>query len=110
MPSMTAKPVENVSVSIRHPFFLTARVDPWLDHTPVRPGADVQKRTLRAPKAGYSGGMTFTVWMVLILAVAATAVVVFASWRRGIEMTELGNVSQNWLSEQRAHDRHYSER
>jgi hypothetical protein len=54
--------------------------------------------------------MTFTVWMVLILAVAATAAVVFASWRHGIEMTELGTVSQNWLSEQRAHDRHYSER
>jgi hypothetical protein len=26
--------VENVSVSIASPFFLTARVDPWLDHTP----------------------------------------------------------------------------
>jgi Tfp pilus assembly protein PilE len=48
--------------------------------------------------------------VLLILAVLATAVAVFASWRQGIEMTELGTVSQNWLSEQRAHDRHYSER
>ena len=54
--------------------------------------------------------MTLTVWMMLILAVVATAGVVFASWRHGVEMTELGTVSQNWLSEQRAHDRHYSER
>jgi hypothetical protein len=54
--------------------------------------------------------MTLTVWVMLILAVVATAVVAFASWRHGIEMTELGTVSQNWLSEQRAHDRHYSER
>jgi hypothetical protein len=54
--------------------------------------------------------MTFTIWTVLILAAIATAVLIFASWRHGIEMTELGTVSQNWLSEQRAHDRHYSER
>jgi Tfp pilus assembly protein PilE len=54
--------------------------------------------------------MTLAVWTMLILAVVATAVVVYASWRHGVEMTELGTVSQNWLSEQRAHDRHYSER
>ena len=54
--------------------------------------------------------MTVSVWIVVLLAVVAAVLVVFASWRRGIEMTELGTVSQNWLSEQRAHDRHYSER
>jgi hypothetical protein len=51
-----------------------------------------------------------TVWIVLLLAAGAIAAVVFMSWRHGIEMTELGTVSQNWLSEQRANDRHYSER
>jgi hypothetical protein len=51
-----------------------------------------------------------TVWIMLFLAVGAMAVVLFTSWRHGIEMTELGTVSQQWLSEQRANDRHYSER
>jgi hypothetical protein len=54
--------------------------------------------------------MTLTIWIVLTLAAIVAAGIVFASWRRGIEMTELGTISQNWLSEQRAHDRHYSER
>ena len=50
------------------------------------------------------------VWIILLLVAAAAAAIVFTSWRHGIDMTELGTVSENWLSEHRASDRHYSER
>src|SRR5687767_7793915 len=75
-----------------------------------RPESAVPNSTRRELRTKYSACMTLTLWLVLIVAAVATALVVFASWRHGIEMTELGTVSQNWLSEQRAHDRHYSER
>ena len=51
-----------------------------------------------------------TVWILVLLGAGAIAVVAFLWSRHGIDMTELGTVSQNWLSEQRANDRHYSER
>ena len=50
------------------------------------------------------------VWIILLLVAAGAAAVLFTSWRHSVDMTELGTVSQNWLSEQRATDRHYSER
>jgi hypothetical protein len=35
--------------------------------------------------------------------------VIISSWRRRVEMAELGTVSEQWLAEQRGND-HYSER
>lgn len=32
------------------------------------------------------------------------------SWRHRVDVAELGTMSQQWRSEQRANDRHYSER
>jgi hypothetical protein len=63
----------------------------------------------RRAATDYSGDMT-TVWILVLLGAGAFAVVLFLWSRHGIDMTELGTVSQNWLSEQRANDRHYSER
>jgi hypothetical protein len=37
-------------------------------------------------------------------------VIVLASWRRRVEMAELGTVSERWLAEQRMNDRHNSAR
>lgn len=36
--------------------------------------------------------------------------VIWTSWRRRVEMAELGTVSEQWLAEQRANDRHDSAR
>lgn len=50
-----------------------------------------------------------TLWILAVLCIGATAVILFTSWRYRVDMAELGTVSQNWLSEHRASDRHYSE-
>lgn len=51
-----------------------------------------------------------TAWIILLLGIGCAIALALTSWRHRIDMAELGTVSQNWLSEQRAHDRHYSER
>ena len=50
------------------------------------------------------------VWIGLLLGAGAMAVIIFMSWRRRVEMAERGTVSDQWLAEQRANDRHDSER
>ena len=40
----------------------------------------------------------------LLLGAGAMAVIIFRSWRRRVEMAELGTVSEQWLAEQRAND------
>ena len=52
--------------------------------------------------------MTF--WIGLVLSACVLAVLVLTSWRRRVQMAELGTVSEQWLSEHRGYDRHYSER
>ena len=51
-----------------------------------------------------------TLWIGLLLSVCVLAVLVLTSWRRRVQMPELGTVSAQWLSEHRGYDRHYSER
>ena len=46
------------------------------------------------------------VWIGLLLGAGAVAVIILTSWRRRVEMAELGTVSAQWLAEQRANDRH----
>lgn len=50
------------------------------------------------------------VWIGLLLGAGAMAIIIFTSWRRRAEMADLGTVSEQWLAEQRANDRHYSAR
>jgi hypothetical protein len=50
------------------------------------------------------------IWIGLLLACAAIVVFVLPSWRHHVEMAELGTVSEQWLAEHRAHDRHLGER
>ena len=52
--------------------------------------------------------MTF--WIGVLLGACVLAVLVLTSWRRRVQMAELGTVSAQWLSEHRGYDRHYSER
>ena len=40
----------------------------------------------------------------LLLGAGAMAVILLRSWRRRVEMAELGTVSEQWLAEQRAND------
>ena len=49
-----------------------------------------------------------TVWIAVLLTATVTAVLVLASWRRRVDMAELGTVSAQWLSEHRGND--YAER
>ena len=49
-------------------------------------------------------------WIGLLLTACAIAVLVVTSWRRRVQMAELGTVSAQWLSEHRGYDRHYSDR
>ncbi len=49
-------------------------------------------------------------WVPILLGVAAVAILVLTRRRYRLEMAELGTVSEHWLAEQRANDRHYSER
>ena len=51
-----------------------------------------------------------TIWIGLLLAACAIAVLALTSWRRRVHMAELGSVSAQWLSEHRGYDGHYSER
>lgn len=51
-----------------------------------------------------------TVFAIVILASVVVSVVVLTSWRRRIDITELGSMSANWVAEHRSNDRHYSER
>jgi lysylphosphatidylglycerol synthetase-like protein (DUF2156 family) len=44
----------------------------------------------------------------LLLGAGAMTVIILRSWRRRVEMAELGTVSEQWLAEQRANDGHYS--
>jgi hypothetical protein len=44
----------------------------------------------------------------LLLGAGVMAVILSRSWRRRVEMAELGTVSEQWLTEQRANDGHYS--
>jgi hypothetical protein len=46
----------------------------------------------------------------LALTAVASVVIGLSSWRNRFDMAQLGTVSQRWLAEQRANDRHYSER
>ena len=50
------------------------------------------------------------VWIAVLLSTGVTAAIGFASWRHRIDMAELGTVSEQWLAEQRANDRHSSAR
>jgi hypothetical protein len=51
-----------------------------------------------------------TVFAIAILLGAAVVVAVLSSWRRRIDVTELGAMSANWIAEHHANGRHYSER
>jgi hypothetical protein len=51
-----------------------------------------------------------TIWIGLLLTACAIVVLLLTSWRRRVQMAELGTVSAQWLSEHRGYDRHYSDR
>ena len=51
-----------------------------------------------------------TLWIGMLLTACVLAALVLASWRRRVQMAELGTVSEQWLSEHRGYDRHYSDR
>ena len=46
----------------------------------------------------------------LLLSACVLAALAVTSWRRRVQMAELGTVSEQWLSEHRGYDRHYSQR
>jgi hypothetical protein len=50
-----------------------------------------------------------TVWIGLFLSACVLAAILLL-WRRHVQMAELGTLSEQWLSEHRGYDRHYSER
>lgn len=51
------------------------------------------------------------VWLgILVFGIVAVFIVGMASRRHRMGMAELGSVSEQWIAEQRANDRHYSER
>jgi hypothetical protein len=47
-----------------------------------------------------------TVWIGILLSVCAITVAVLTVWRRRVQMSELGTVSAQWLSEHREYDGH----
>ena len=49
-------------------------------------------------------------WLILLCGAGIVAGLVFAARRRRADANECGTVSDQWLAEQRTHDRHYSER
>ena len=51
-----------------------------------------------------------TLWIGLLLSVCVLGVLVLTSYRRRINMAELGTVSAQWLSEHRGYDQRYSNR
>jgi hypothetical protein len=46
----------------------------------------------------------------IVLTGAAMSLAVLASWRRRLNVRELGTMSEHWLAEHHAHDRPNSER
>ena len=50
------------------------------------------------------------IWLGLFLSGLVVAFVVAAARRHRVGMSDLGSVSEQWIAEQRANDRHYSER
>jgi len=48
-------------------------------------------------------------WMAIVGG-CAIAIAVVTSWRRRVDLKELGTVSEHWLAEQRAIERHYPSR
>jgi hypothetical protein len=48
-----------------------------------------------------------TMWVIVALCLGAVALAVIMMMRNRIDTTELGNVSTQWLSEQRAQDRDF---
>jgi hypothetical protein len=46
----------------------------------------------------------------LLLSACVLAALAVTSWRRRVQMAALGTVSEQWLSEHRGYNRHYSER
>jgi carbon starvation protein CstA len=51
------------------------------------------------------------IWVGVVLAgCVTTTVITLSSWRHRLHMADLGSVSEGWLAEQRAADRHYWER
>ena len=55
-----------------------------------------------------TGAVTF--WIGLLFTACVLSVLILLSWRRRVQMTELGSVSEQWLIEHRGYDRHYPER
>ena len=51
-----------------------------------------------------------TVWIGLLLGACVPAVFVLTSWRRRVQMAELGRVSEQWLIEHRGYSGPYSDR
>ena len=51
-----------------------------------------------------------TFWIPILLGAVLVVIVLVTRWRYRVDMAELGTVSEHWLAEQRANDRHYSER
>ena len=51
-----------------------------------------------------------TLWIGLLLSAGMLALLILAARRRRVLTAELGSVSEQWLSEHRGYDRHYSER
>jgi len=49
-------------------------------------------------------------WIGLLLSVGLLAVLILTARRRRVLTADLGSVSEQWLSEHRGYDRHYSER
>jgi hypothetical protein len=50
------------------------------------------------------------IFVALLLSIGVLSAFVFASWRRRIDIAELGTLSARWLAEHRAHDRHERDR
>ena len=50
------------------------------------------------------------IWIGLLVTGGGLALFAWTSWRHRVQMADRGTLSQQWLSEQRAQDRHYSER
>ena len=49
-------------------------------------------------------------WIGLLLSVGLLAVLILTARRRRVLTAELGSVSEQWLSEHRGYDQHYSDR
>jgi hypothetical protein len=54
--------------------------------------------------------LAVTFWLGLLVSACVLAVLALLSWRRRVQVAELGSVSEQWLIEHRGYDRHYPER